>query len=135
MPKPESQMPDNQVTPDAQLEKRTRRRFTTEYKLRILAEADHCAHGELGGLLRRENLYSNQLREWRKQLNSGGEGALTKSAPGPKASKTPERKRIEQLEKELERTRRKLRITEDCVALQKKALSMLDQSNTGSDPS
>lgn len=135
MPKPESQLPENQVTPDAQLEKRTRRRFSTEYKLRILAEADQCAHGELGELLRRESLYSNQLRDWRKQLESGGEGALAKSTPGPKASKTPEQKRIEQLEKELERTKRKLRITEDCVGLQKKALSMLDQSNTGSDPS
>ncbi len=135
MPKPESQLPENQVTPDAQLEKRTRRRFSTEYKLRILAEADQCAHGELGELLRRESLYSNQLRDWRKQLESGGEGALSKSAPGPKASKTPEQKRIEQLEKELERTKQKLQITEDCVGLQKKALSMLDRSNTGNDRS
>jgi hypothetical protein len=39
MPKPESQIPDNQVQPDARLEKRTRRRFSTKYKLRILAEA------------------------------------------------------------------------------------------------
>ena len=135
MPKPESQLPENQVTPDAQLEKRTRRRFSTEYKLKILAEADQCVHGELGQLLRRENLYSNQLRDWRKQLEYGGEAALSKSSPGPKASRTPEQKRIEQLEKELARTQRKLRITEDCVGLQKKALSMLDQSNNGNDPS
>ena len=135
MPKPESQLPENQVTPDAQLEKRTRRRFSTAYKLKILAEADQCAHGELGQLLRRENLYSNQLRDWRKQVENGGEAALSKSAPGPKASKTPEQKRIEQLEKELERTKQKLQITEDCVGLQKKALSMLDRSNTGNDQS
>jgi transposase-like protein len=77
MPKPESQIPDNQVLPDAQLEKRTRRRFSTEYKLRILVEADQCAHGELGQLLRRENLYSNQLRDWRKQLEAGGEAPAT----------------------------------------------------------
>lgn len=135
MPKPESQLPESQVTPDAQLEKRTRRKFSTEYKLRILAEADQCAHGELGELLRRENLYSNQLRDWRKQLEHGGEAALSKSAPGPKAAKTPEQKRIEQLEKELARTKHKLQITEDCVGIQKKVLSMLDQSNTGNDPS
>jgi len=135
MPKPESQLPESQVTPDVQLEKRTRRRFSTEYKLKILAEANQCAHGQLGELLRRENLYSNQLRDWRKQLESGGELALSKSAPGPKAAKTPEQKRIEQLEKELARTQHKLRITEDCVGLQKKALSMLDLSNNGNDPS
>ena len=135
MPKPESQLPESQVTPDVQLEKRTRRRFSTEYKLKILAEANQCAHGQLGELLRRENLYSNQLRDWRKQLESGGESALSKFAPGPKAAKTPEQKRIEQLEKELARTQHKLRITEDCVGLQKKALSMLDLSNNGKDPS
>ena len=135
MPKPETQTPDNQVQPDERLEKRTRRRFSTEYKLRVLAEADQCAHGELGRLLRREKLYSNQLRDWRKQLEAGGEHGLSKSAPGPKASKTPEQKRIEQLEKELAKTKRRLRVTEDCVELQKKALSMLDLSNNGSNPS
>ena len=120
MPKPESQIPDNQVQPDARLEKRTRRRFSTEYKLRILAEADQCAHGELGQLLRREKLYSNQLSEWRKQFEVGGEAGLSKSSPGPKAAKTPEQKRIEQLEKELAKTQYRLRVTEDCVDLQKK---------------
>ncbi len=33
-----------------------RRRFSAEYKLRILQEADRCASGELGALLRREGL-------------------------------------------------------------------------------
>ena len=83
MPKPETQISDNQVRPDGRLEKRTRRRFSTEYKLRVLAEADQCAHGELGQLLRRENLYSNQLRDWRKQREAEGESGLSKSAPGP----------------------------------------------------
>ncbi len=76
MPKPLSiTLPQAQVTPLPELEKRSRRRFTTEYKLCILAEADHCQHGELGALLRRENLYSNQLQRWRRQLAQGGEQA------------------------------------------------------------
>jgi len=120
MPKPGSQMPENQVRPDAQLEKRTRSHFSTKYKLKILAETDQCAYGKLGQLLRRKNLYSNQLRDWQKRLQQGGEDVLSKSSPGPKASKTPEQRRIEQLEKELARTQRKLRLTEDCVELQKK---------------
>jgi transposase-like protein len=37
--------------------------------------------GELGQLLRRENLYSNQLLDWRKQLQQGGEDVLSKSSP------------------------------------------------------
>ena len=73
MPKPESTLPENQVMPDSQLEKHVRCHFSTAYKLRILAEAGQCAHGELGPLLRREKLYSNQLNAWRKELAKGGE--------------------------------------------------------------
>jgi hypothetical protein len=61
MPKSPSEPRTTQVTPEPALEKRTRRQFTPEYKLRILAEADACQHGELGAILRREKLYSNQL--------------------------------------------------------------------------
>lgn len=46
-----SQEPDPQVVPKAE-----RRRFSTEYKLRILAEADRCMEqGQIGALLRRED--------------------------------------------------------------------------------
>lgn len=133
MPKRSSDLPEGQVTPKPELEKRTRRIFSTEYKLRIIAEADACQHGELGALLRREKLYSNQLQQWRRELEDGGVDKLGKSAPGPKAAKTAEQRRIEQLEKENARLARKLQVTEDCVALQKKAFSMLDHTNNGND--
>lgn len=55
MPKSLSERPDTQVTPEPVLEKRSRRTFKPEYKLRIMAEAGACKHGELGALLRREN--------------------------------------------------------------------------------
>lgn len=51
MPKPQSVLPVTQVVPDPVLEKRTRRQFTAEYKLNIIAQADACKHGELNGLL------------------------------------------------------------------------------------
>jgi len=60
-PKPPTELPEHQITPNPKLEKRTRRQFSTLYKLRIWAEADACQHGELGELLRREKLYSSQL--------------------------------------------------------------------------
>ena len=97
MPKPRS---ITQVTPAPELEKRTRRDFTADYKLKIIAEADAYAHGEVGALLRRENLYSNQLSQWRRDYAAHGIEGLGKSAPGPRASKSPEQRRIEQLEKE-----------------------------------
>ncbi len=59
MPKTTSDLPENQVTPEPALEKRTRRQYPSDYKLRIITEADACKHGELGALLRREKLYSN----------------------------------------------------------------------------
>ncbi|MFC2993187.1 transposase [Halomonas tibetensis] len=133
MPKPPSELPDHQVTPNPKLEKRTRRHFSTEYKLRILAEADACRHGELGELLRREKLYSSQLTTWRKELAQDGVEKLHKTAPGPKASKTPEQKRIEALEQENSKLQQKLSAAEDCLSLQKKLLSMLDHVSNGNE--
>ena len=133
MPKPVSELPDTEVKPTPALEKRTRRVFSTEYKLQILAEADRCACGELGALLRREKLYSGQLQQWRREFAEHGVAGLAKTAPGPKAAKTPEQRRIEQLEKEYARLVRKLELANDCLALQKKALSMLERTDSGSD--
>jgi transposase len=131
MPKSISDRPDTQVTPEPALEKRTRRQLTPEYKLRIIAEADGCKRGELGALLRREKLYSSQLSDWRREFSENGVAGLSKSAPGPAASRTPEQRRIDQLEKENDRLNRKLEIANDCLDLQKKALSMLDRLSNG----
>ena len=46
MPKPYTALPENQVTPEPKLEKRTRRQFSAEYKLRMLTAPDACRHGE-----------------------------------------------------------------------------------------
>src|SRR5450759_614477 len=56
-------LPDPEVP-----EKPVRRKFTAEYKLKILAEADRCTeYGQIGALLRREGLYSSHLSEWRRR--------------------------------------------------------------------
>lgn len=134
MPKPiVGSVLDTQVVPDPMLEKRTRRRFSSEYKLRIIAEADQCRRGELGALLRRENLYSNQLQTWRKQLAEGGEEALSKSAPGPHPKLTAEQRELEKLRRENARLTRKLEVANGCLDLQKKALQMLDHARNGGD--
>src|ERR1039458_7633256 len=66
--------------PDPELVDRpVRRRFTAEYKLGILREAEACtAPGEIGELLRREGLYSSILSEWRKQRDAGSLQALSR---------------------------------------------------------
>jgi transposase len=100
MPKPYTALPQNEVTPEPKLEKRTRRRFSSEYKLRILAKADACGHGELRALLRREKLQSRQLQQWRRELATGGVEGLSKSAPDPEVRRSQEKRRIEQFEQE-----------------------------------
>lgn len=120
MPKPAPEQPETQVLPEPGLEKRTRRKFTPEYKLRVIARADACQYGELGALLRTEGLYSGQLQQWRKELATSGETGLGKTKPGPRSALTRDQRRIQQLEKDLSRLQRKLEITQDCVDLQKK---------------
>lgn len=125
MPKPVTSV-DPKVKPKPELEKRTRRVFTAEYKLSIIQQADACKHGELGALLRREKLYSNQLAQWRRELAEQGVDGLKKSVPGPASKKTAEQKRIEQLEKENARLRRQVKVKDSCLMLQKKALELLE---------
>lgn len=120
MPKPVIPVdPKIEPAPPA-LEKRVRRSFTSEYKLSILQQADACRHGEIGELLRREKLYSNQLQQWRREMAEQGVDGLKKSSPGPAPRKTAEQKRIEQQEKEIERLRKQLNVKNYCLMLPKK---------------
>ena len=63
----ESKVAESAARPDPEVpEKPRRRRFSAEYKLQILREAEVCGEGELGALLRREGLYSSHLSVWQK---------------------------------------------------------------------
>lgn len=100
-----------------------RRRFTAEYKLKILQEADACTkRGELGALLRREGLYSSHLIAWRRARNSG----LAPKKRGPPAQKVnPLAKRVAQSERETARWKARAERAEALVELQKKVAELL----------
>jgi len=134
VPKDPTSIPDTQVTPDPKLEKRTRRIFKPEYKLRIVQEADACKHGEIGALLRREKLYSNQLSDWRREYAENGIAGLSKSSPGPAPVKSAEQREIEKLKRHVAKLNNELDIANDCLDIQKKVLSILDRSNSGNTP-
>lgn len=134
MPKPISLLPENQVKPCSKTEGRTRRIFTTEYKLSIINLANACKHGELGPLLRKEKLYSNQLAQWRREFAEGGVEALSKSTPGPAPKLSPEQKRIAQLEKQVAKLRKQVEIKDQCIDLQKKVLAIIEQTEQGNTP-
>src|SRR5438876_1327435 len=57
----------SETPPDPEVSDRPkRRRFTAEYKRKILKQADACTRpGELGALLRREGVYSSSVNAWR----------------------------------------------------------------------
>ena len=134
MPKPVTDnLPNSQIKPDPVLEKRTRRTFNAEYKLRIVQEANACQHGELGALLRREKLYHAQIQQWRREFNEGGMESLSKSAPGSKPRLTSEQRKITELEKKIRRLEYQLQLKDDCLELQKKALSMLEHQQSEDD--
>ena len=90
--------------------KPTRRRFSAEYRLRILEEADRCIQpGEIGRLLRREGLYSSHLSVWRKARRNGSLKALTPKKRGAKpAESNPLSGKVRQLEAKVTRLEKEL---------------------------
>ncbi len=117
------------TTPSTEvLEKPVRRRFTAQYKLRILAQADRCTEmGQVGELLRREGLYSSLLSTWRKQRDEGVLAGLTPKRRGRKAKpKNPLAEKMARIERENERLKTKLRQAELIIDVQKKVSEILN---------
>src|SRR5271165_2963803 len=110
--------PNPEVQPKAE-----RRRFSAEYKRRIVAEAAPCKYGELGALLRREGLTYTQLISWRK---AAAEGKLTDKRRGPVPN--PNRAEMRRLEAENGRLKRQLERAEAIIDAQKKLAALLDSS-------
>jgi len=112
--------------PDPAVEaKPQRRRFTAEYKLRILREVDRAKEpGEVGAILRREGLYSSLLSVWRRDRDRVAKAGLTARKRGPKA-KAKDPKVIKQLEREIAKLRRRNERVELMLSIQKKASELL----------
>lgn len=107
--------------------KARRRRFSAEYKRKVLAEAEACTKpGEIGALLRREGLYSSHLVEWRRARDSGALAGLAPRKRGP-AAKVPHplERRVVELERSLARAERRAERAEALVELQKKVSELL----------
>jgi transposase len=120
------QKPVIKAAPDPEVqEKAVRRKFTAEYKRRILKEADACTkQGQLGALLRREGLYSSNLTLWRRRIDEG----LVPKKRGPVAKKPdPNVRRIAQLEKDNARLAHKLKKAELIIEVQKKVAALLQE--------
>ena len=107
--------------------KPTRRRYSAEYKLRILREADASTRrGEIGALLRREGLYSSNLTAWRKQREKRELEGLSQKRRGPLPKENNSlADKVKVLERETVRLRARAERAEGLVELQKKVSEIL----------
>ena len=92
------------------LDKPERRKFTNDYKLKILEEVDRCTEsGQIGALLRREGLYASHIGTWKRQKM---EGILSGLTPRSRCRKVmpnnPLAAKVEELEKEIVHLRQEL---------------------------
>ena len=109
------------------LAKPVRRRFTVEYKRRIVKEADSCkGAGDVGALLRREGLYSSHLSAWRAARDRGelSGGSPKKRGPAPKPV-DPRDKQIVELQRENRKLAKRAERAEALVEVQKKVSELL----------
>lgn len=113
--------PDPEVVAQAK-----RRRFTAEYKQRILTATDQAqGSGGIGALLRREGLYSSLLASWRREREAGVLQALAPHKRGPKSKRDPLVEENQQLRRETQRLTEELRKAEIVIDVQKKVATLL----------
>ncbi len=108
------------------VERPLRRRFSAEYKLRILREVEACSRpGEIGALLRREGLYSGHLSKWRRQRDAGALEALGR----PRGRKPVDRRELEiaELHRRLERSEAELAKARTVIEIQGNVSALLEQ--------
>jgi transposase-like protein len=109
--------------PDPEVPQRGRRRtYSARYKLEILAEYEACDRQGKGALLRRENLYTSLIAEWRKQRDRGALEALGHKRgrkPADPAQREAARLRAEneRLAAELAKARRVIEVQGELSAL------------------
>lgn len=118
------------LVPDPEVSaKASRRRYSAEYKLKILKQADSMGSREVGALLRREGLYRSHLITWRRQREKGELEGLSPRKRGRKPN--PDTQLIQKcarLERENERLDRKIEQMETIIEFQKKMGDLLKRS-------
>ncbi len=122
---PSTERGTNPTLPDPEVPERAhRRRFTADYKLRILREVEQCKDGEVGALLRREGLYSSLLTTWRRQRDQGQLDALAPRKRG-RPPGDPTAAELVRLRRENERLTHQLAVAETIIDVQKKVSALL----------
>jgi transposase-like protein len=106
------------------LERPKRRRYTAEYKAKILAEYDSLDKQGKGELLRREGLYTSLISAWRDQRDRGARKALGKRPGRQKAD--PRDRELTELRTENARLAKRLETAERVIEVQGKLSALLE---------
>jgi transposase len=105
-------------------EVRMGRKFTPEYKQKILTELDAAlAPGERGAILRRENLYWSTVSRWRERRDAAVREGLKESKRGPKVDQLA--REVRRLRERNERLEERLRTAEELAVAQGNAFALL----------
>jgi transposase len=104
----------------------TRRVFSPEYKLAMVAEYENAPNGEKGVILRREGLYSSHIIEWTRARDAG---ALTNDPAGSasvkRVKKSAEQVELEKLRREKDNLAAELKKTRMALDIMGKAHALL----------
>jgi len=103
-----------------------RRRFTAEYRNRVVKAAAACTlPGEVGALLRKEGLYSSHLASWRRAVEQRELEAQMPKKRGPKPSLDERDRKLAEQQREIEKLKARAERAELLVEIQKKVASVL----------
>ena len=113
----------------------TRRTFSPEYKLAIVAEYENTANGEKGAVLRREGLYSSHIIEWTRARDAGAltGGPAESAAPVKRVKRTAEQVELEKLRRRNDKLESDLKKTRMALDIMGKAHALLEELSESTD--
>lgn len=107
--------------------RRAKRSWSAKYKMQILNEIDTAKAtqepGAVGEILRRENLYSSLISEWRNQRDTGALAGLGNKGGRPRVD--PTRAELARLRKECDRLQTELDTANELIEAQGKVSALL----------
>ncbi len=96
------------------------RKRSADDKVRIVFAAESLAGEDLGAFLRREGVHDAELEAWRTAIKTAAAAALNGTTANTATARSAERKRIHELERELQRKDKALAEAAALLVLEKK---------------